>query len=161
MNAESETTPPQGRSLARRIGLVCVSLVSVYLAGASTYRIFQETLFPEVTATNHTCRSGTRALFEAVEGARALAAKSTQPERVALREFRQQLAPVWSHAPSVRARCQEDRDEHALEALRIVELLRYAEERAVRYNAIDLTKWRVRAPELVGALNGPEKKKNP
>jgi hypothetical protein len=140
---------------------VLVSIASVYLAGVSTYRIFQKTLFPEVVATQHSCRSGTQALYEAIAGARLQAAKSTQPERVALRAFRKQLDPIWRQAPAVRVRCQEDRDQEALEAFRMVELLRYAEERAVRYNAIDLTKWRVRAPELVGALNGPEKKNIP
>jgi hypothetical protein len=57
----------------------------------------------------------------------------------------------------VRALCKKDGDEAALQALRSVELLRYAEERAVRYNAIDLTKWRQLTPKLISDLSSEKK----
>lgn len=159
MTAPEEPPKRPGRSPARTIGLAVIGLCSVYVAAASTYRIFQETLFPEISHTDYTCRTGTTALYEAVEHARHLAADSARPERAALEAFREHLIPVWEQAPAVRQKCETDGDQEALRAFRTVELLRYAEERAVRYNAIDLTKWRLRAPELVGALGVSTPKK--
>jgi hypothetical protein len=46
----------------------------------------------------------------------------------------------------VRTICQGDLP--ALKALRTIELLRYAEERAVRYEALDLSRLRQRVPAL-------------
>jgi hypothetical protein len=150
--------PPPGRSTVRKAGLVAIGFVSIYVALLSTVQILNASLWPEISATKYTCRSGTRALYQSVEQARLRAAHITMPEREALVDFRNQLQPVWSQEPAVRALCEKDGDQEALSALRSVELLRYAEERSVRYSAIDLTMWRERAPRQVGALNAPEEK---
>jgi hypothetical protein len=156
--AQAQASKEGPRSLPRVIGLICIVLCSVYVASVSTYQILGDALFPEIVPTEYNCRSGTRALYESVEGARLRAAQVVQAEREALETFRSQLSPVWKQAAAVRSLCEKDQDLAALNALRSIELLRYAEERAVRYSAIDLTKWRRRTPELVGALDN--KKKN-
>lgn len=160
MSDEEQTSKPSssGRSLPRVIGLVCIAFCSLYLSAVSTYQILRASLSPDIVATEHTCRSGTQALYQSLEAARLKVGQTTLAERDALNTFRSQLSPVWDQAPAVRALCKKSGDKQALQALRSVELLRYAEERTVRYNAIDLTKWRRRAPELVETLNAPTKK---
>lgn len=155
----SESSPKPNRlpprSPLRIAGLVLVGALSVYLAGASTRRIFQATLFPDPGKTEYSCREGTKALYESVERARTRTASLAKPEREALAIFRQELEPTWKQVHAVRAACSNDGDRQALQTLRSVTLLRYAEERAVRYQAIDLTRWRKQAPQEVLALSAP------
>lgn len=145
--------PP--RSPMRVAGLVVVGALSVYLAGVSTWRIFQTTLFVDPGQSEYTCREGTKALYESVERARTRTASLAKPEREALAIFRRELEPTWKQVHAVRAACAKDQDRKALKTLRSVTLLRYAEERAVRYQAIDLTRWRKQAPQEVLALTAP------
>lgn len=101
------------------------------------------------------CRMGVRALLAGVDRARGQAAARGEGEREALAAFRRALEPEWSHAADIAASCRRGRDVAALTAFRQVELLRYAEERAVRYEALDLSLLRRRAPALVGSLAPP------
>lgn len=147
------------RSLPRVIGLVVIAVVAVTLACVTTYTVVRDTLFPETPETSFTCRSGTVALFESVQSARRSAADRNESERLALEKFRSELEQLWSQAPTVRALCEKENDQAGLEAFHSVELLRYAEERAVRYSALDLSKVRLRTPELVHALGSESKEK--
>jgi hypothetical protein len=87
-----------------------------------------------------------------VDRARGQAAARADGERASLDTFRRALAPEWAHAPAILADCQRQQDGEALRAFHQLELLRYAEERAVRYEALDLSLLRKRAPALVGSL---------
>lgn len=146
---------PPSRSPLRKAGLVLIVVASVYLSAVSAYQILHTTLFPDPGTTRYSCREGTKVLYESVARARHRTATLAKPEREALALFRSELAPIWKQAHAVRAACAKDNDQKALQTLRSVTLLRYAEERAVRYQAIDLTRWRKRAPEEVLALSAP------
>lgn len=93
------------------------------------------------------CRQGLLALIGAVRRARAAAAAETGGERAALARFRAALEPEWSDKPTLDVACRSDAE--AQRALGEIELLRYAEEHAVRYEAVDLAprRRRVRALE--------------
>lgn len=146
---------PPSRSPLRKAGLALIVLASVYLSAVSTYQILSTTLFPHPGKTKYSCREGTKVLYESVVSARKRTAALAQPEREALSLFRDELAPTWKQAHAIRAACSNDKDQQALLTLRSVTLLRYAEERAVRYQAIDLTRWRKQAPDEVLALFAP------
>ncbi len=149
----------QQRSKLRWAGLIVISVVSVALVLVSTVQILRATLFPPTPPTDFSCREGTQELYRSISIARERAAFRTLPEREALAAFRGDLQPIWNQAPSVRALCDQEKDREALQALRSVELLRYAEERAVRYGSLDLTRVRGLTPKLVDAL-GPSTKEN-
>ncbi len=149
----------QQRSRLRWAGLIVISVVSVALVLVSTVQILRATIFPPTPPTDFSCREGTRELYHSISIARERAAFRTLPEREALAAFRGDLQPIWNQAPSVRALCDQEKDREALKALRSVELLRYAEERAVRYGSLDLTRVRGLTPTLVDAL-GPSTKEN-
>jgi len=159
MVEKAKSARPPSRSLPRVIGLAVISLVALGLATVTTYTVVKDTLFPETPETTFTCRTGTTALFESVQLARKAAAGRNETERLALKKFRSELAPTWSQAPSVRALCEQANDKAGLKAFRSVEMLRYAEERAVRYSALDLSPVRLRTPSLVEALGSESKEK--
>lgn len=146
---------PPSRSPLRKVGLVLILVVSVYLSAVSTYQILSTTLFPDPGTTQYSCREGAKVLYESVARARQQTAALDKPEREALALFRRELAPTWAQANAIAAACTKDNDQQALKALRSVTLLRYAEERAVRYQAIDLTRFRKQAPDEVLALSAP------
>ncbi len=150
-NQHSATPPP--RSPLRKAGLVVVTALAVWVAVVSSYRIISSTIFAKPGKSELSCREGTRELYESVERARTKTAALAKPEREALAIFRKEVEPVWRQMEGVRSACQSDKDTQALQTLRSVTLLRYAEERAVRYQAIDLTRWRKEAPEQVNALD--------
>jgi hypothetical protein len=134
------------RSALNRAGLAVIGLASVAFATICTTQIVLTVWFPERPEWNVTCRGGVDKLLSAVERARAQAAIEPTGERAALADFRQALEPEWSRIATVRDRCQGD--PVALKGLRTVELLRYAEERAVRYEALDLSRLRQTVPTL-------------
>jgi hypothetical protein len=153
--AGGERARPPGRSPLRTAGLVFVGIVAVYVCTVGTYRILNATLFPDAVTNEYGCRQGAQALFRAVELAREKTSHLAQPEREALSIFRSEIEPTWSKFHAISKECVKDGDKEALSALRTVELLRYAEERTVRYQAIDLTLLRKRAPRQVRALKAP------
>lgn len=93
------------------------------------------------------CHSGLRGLVTGLTRAREAAAGQTGGERAALARFRGELGPVWQAHTHIRRACLHDPD--GLRLLREVTLLRYAEEHAVRYEAVDVAprRRRVRALE--------------
>lgn len=147
--ATSPTNPPRRPRLSpgRRAGLFGVGLLAIALAATCTVQIVLAVWFPDRSAQGLSCRAAVLDLAAAVDRARERAAvEGPQGERAALAVFRQSLEPEWTLLGSVRASCRDD--DHALRALRTVELLRYAEERAVRYEALDLAPLRQRALTL-------------
>lgn len=144
----------RGRPRFARLGLYAVGALSVWVAGTCTAQILMVTLAPERLPTEEPCQVGTRRLLAAVERARGLSAIGSLPERQALARFRDNLSPDFRTFPSIVAKCKRTGDRSALKALRSIELLRYAEESAVRYSAVDLTRFRRRTPQLVESLSG-------
>lgn len=92
------------------------------------------------------CRKGILKLIAAVERARQAAAAESGGEREAIFRFRRALEPEWQWRPGLTARCADDRS--ALRALGEVDRLRYAEENAVRHEALDLAPRRRRVQAL-------------
>jgi hypothetical protein len=123
-----------------------VGAISVAFATICTTQIVLTVWFPPKPRWEVSCHEGLNALLDAVERARAHAATESGGERAALAGFRDSLEPEWSRIATVRATCHGDLP--ALKALRTIELLRYAEERAVRYEALDLSRLRQRVPAL-------------
>jgi hypothetical protein len=87
-----------------------------------------------------------------VSRARQAAAAQEAGEKAALQAFRHALGPSWTSRPALDRACASDRQ--ALTSLREIDELRYAEEHAVRYEAVRLARQRKRAraiAELLGA----------
>ena len=99
------------------------------------------------------CRPGVRALIDAVRRARRAAAKETGGEKQALARFRAALAPAWRVRPDLNAACAGD--PAASKALKEIDLLRYAEEHAVRYEAAELARRRRRVLAIETSLFAP------
>lgn len=143
------------RERARRLGLGAVAVASVLLTTILTLRVLSRTLWPDASPSAEACEVGVRRLYLAVERARGRAEISTQGEATALAAFRDALEPEWTRFDSVAKRCTLDRTPAAQSALRQVELLRYAEERTVRYQALDLSRLRRNTPLVVESLGSP------
>jgi len=104
---------------------------------------------PKIEALPVGCAAGTLLLIDAIEKAR-LAAADQPEEQAALARFRGALAPAWAHRPALGHACASDPE--ALRRLRAVDRLRYAEEHAVRYAAVDLAQRRHEVKQLVPTL---------
>lgn len=150
-----EKTPSQAKERMRRIALGSVALLAVAVTTIASAQILLAVFSPPGAGGAASCRVGVRALLTGVERARGQAAARGEGEQAALTAFRRALEPEWSHAAAVLASCRRTKDREALGAFRQVELLRYAEERAVRYEALDLSRLRRRAPDLVESLTLP------
>jgi hypothetical protein len=92
------------------------------------------------------CRPGLRALIDGVRRARSAAAAETGDERAALARFRSALEPEWTWRSALESSCAADAQ--ARRALGEIDRLRYAEEHAVRYEAMDLARLRRRLQAL-------------
>lgn len=137
---------------ARRTGLSAVFALSGALTLTCSIQIILEVFREAPHRPGLDCRAGVRALSNATERAQREAAARLGGETDALAAFRAALDPEWSDARALRATCERAQDAEALRALRAVEVRRYAEERAVRYEAVGLSQARRRAPALVAAL---------
>ncbi len=153
--APSSAPPPKKRAPFARAGLAMVGLVSVGLTFASSSQIIRAALFPADTGGIASCKSGVDSLFRSMDRARRDAAAETAGEKAALQHFRASLEPEWSRYGAVRAQCRREANPNGLATLRNVELLRYAEERAVRYDALDLSRLRRTTPGAIEALSSP------
>lgn len=140
------------RSSARTAGLMGVLVVSVALTSLCTIQILRAALWPEVEPTPHTCQSGLAHLYEAIQGARLAASAELGGERAALAMYRSKIETQWRAYPDVFQKCRALGDASASRALRQVELLRYAEERAIRYEALDLSRLRKTTPQALALL---------
>jgi len=153
--APSTAPTPKKRAPFARAGLAVVGLVSVGLTFASSSQIIRAALFPADAGGITSCKSGVDSLYRSMDRARRDAAAETAGETAALHDFRTSLEPEWSRYGAVRAQCQREAYPKGQAALRNVELLRYAEERAVRYDALDLSRLRRTTPGAIEALSSP------
>lgn len=68
--------------------------------------------------------------------------QATSGERDAVARFRAALAPEWSLRPAIGQHCKNDLE--SVRALEEVDRLRYGEEHALRYEALDIASLRKR-----------------
>jgi hypothetical protein len=122
-------------------------------------QILQQVSCPDSVSVQLECRPGVRELLIAMRSARRAAAEETGGERAALKRFRATLQPVWRWRDQLTDACQHDAD--ALRALREVDLLRYAEEHAVRYEAVELARRRRRIRAVEATLFGASSQPSP
>lgn len=93
------------------------------------------------------CVDGIRSLVAAVDRARSGVDGSNRKEADAVNRYRSALQPEWSRRGAVRRACKGDVGR--LETLDAVVHLGFAEEHAVRRNAVELAPFRRRASELL------------
>lgn len=82
------------------------------------------------------CRPGILGLIGAVRRAREAAVQVSSGEREAVLRFRRALEPEWSDRPAIGERCRADPE--STRALGELDRLRYGEEHALRYEALDI-----------------------
>ena len=140
----------RGRTVATAIFALVVSALTALWAG----QILQQLVVHHSSTGPATeCRPGVRALIDAVRRARQAAAEETGGEKPALGRFRATLAPAWRIRPDLTAACAGD--PAAARALKEVDLLRYAEEHAVRYESAELARRRRRVLAIETTLLAP------
>jgi hypothetical protein len=124
----------------RRFGLGLYAAVVVIPVAIWSGQIFEQVWTPQGTPTTSACRAGVRGLIRAVRRARAAAGAELGGERPALERFRTALDPEWRSRPELGQACRSDRE--GAGALETVDLYRYAEEHALRYEARDVARRR-------------------
>jgi hypothetical protein len=149
----------RARQLGRTIGIAVFSLLVATFTVVCSVQICLQVWAPEVTpftdgpsaggSLSTDCSAGTLRLAEAIEAARVASADEAE-EQAALALFRGALAPEWTHRGAIDRACAGDAN--AIQRLRAVDRLRYAEEHAVRYGAIDLAKRRQEVKRLIPLL---------
>ncbi len=139
----------RARQLGRTIGIAVFGLIVATFTVVCSVQICLQVWAPEVTTSDLDCSAGTLRLIEAIEAARVASADQAE-EQAALARFRGALAPAWTHRPGLARACAGD--PAAVQRLHAVDRLRYAEEHAVRYAAIDLAKRRQEVKRLIPLL---------
>jgi hypothetical protein len=135
---------PSRAELARRRGRrVGVALFALVVGGATavwSWQILWQIWGPPPPGPPVDCRAGLLDLLAAVGRARLAAAAETGGERAALARFRDALEPEWMQRPRLESSCASN--PRMKKALGEIDRLRYAEEHAVRYEAVDLARGR-------------------
>jgi hypothetical protein len=140
----------RARRNGRRAGIAVFGLMMVVTTASWTYQILVAVFAPPIVTVATECRAGTRGLLVAVRRARRAAASETGDERAALGRFRSSLEPEWNSRASLESVCSSDSKTRA--ALAEIDALRYAEEHAVRYEAVGLAPQRRRVQALYETL---------
>jgi hypothetical protein len=123
------------RRRGRTIGVATLFVIVATFTVVCSVQIFQQA-WEAQAPSGVECRPGIADLIAAVRRARTAAANGTGGEREALQRFREALLPEWSMRPGLGVRCKGDPE--ATFALGAVDRLRYAEEHALRYEALDV-----------------------
>lgn len=145
----SDAKSERVRQLGRTLGLAFYGAVVAAFTAVWSIQICIQVWSPKVEPSPVGCAAGTLLLIEAIEKGRLIAAD--QPgEQAALAKFRSALDPAWAYRPALGQACASDPE--ALARLRAVDRLRYAEEHAVRYAAVDLAQRRHEVKRLVPTL---------
>jgi hypothetical protein len=148
-----ESSPRKERA-RRRGGAVAVGIYSAIIGGLTLLWSLQimTQAWSQSGTTTMECREGVQSLLAAVRRARQSAGSQTGGEHAAVERFRAELQPEWKQRSAVGNRCKEDEDGRRL--LREVDLLRYAEERSVRSDAVDVARRRRRVQALEATVTG-------
>ena len=129
--------------LGRRLGIFVFGVPVVGATAIWTCQVLGQVFWPDPGVAPADCRQGVIGLDAAVRRARLAAAEESQGERAALVRFRTALEPEWKSREAVGQTCRGDAA--ATRALSELDALRYAEEHAVRYEAVALANQRRRA----------------
>jgi hypothetical protein len=121
------------------VGIAVFGVLVAALTAVCSVQICLQVWNPTIVPTSVGCSAGTLELVDAIEAARVASADQAG-EHAALARFRGALAAAWAHRPAIEHSCSGDPE--AIRRLRAVDRLRYAEEHAVRYGAVDLAKRR-------------------
>ena len=143
----------RARQLGRTTGIAVFSLIVATFTVVCSVQICLQVWMPEITPGTIDCSAGTLRLVEAIEAARIASADQAE-EQAALARFRGALTPAWTHRAAIDRACAGDVE--AIQRLRAVDRLRYAEEHAVRYGAVDLAKRRQEVKRLIPLLRKSE-----
>jgi len=143
---EEKPKPSRVQRTGRRIGIAIFGLIVSGATATWTIQILYAVFAPPIQAVATECHGGTRDLLRAVRRARTAAASESGNERAALGRFRAALEPEWSTRASLDSVCRQD--PKAWAALTEIDALRYAEEHAVRYEAVGLAPQRRRVQAL-------------
>ena len=130
----------------RGIAIALFAAIVTTFTAVCTVEIIRQAWETQPAPPNVGCRDGIRDLIQAVHRARSAAANGTGGERDAVARFRASLEPEWSIRPGLAAVCAAD--EVASQALGDVDRLRYAEEHALRYEALDVAARRRRVDAI-------------
>jgi len=125
--------------LGRTLGIAVFALIVATFTVVSSAQICWQVWHPTIIPSPVGCSAGTLRLLEAIEAARVASADEAE-EQAALAHFRGALAGAWVYRPALSRACAGDTE--AIRRLHAVDRLRYAEEHAVRYGAVDLAKRR-------------------
>jgi hypothetical protein len=142
----------QVRRRGRRAGIAVfgfiVAGVTAWWTSQIIFQVWPRT--PDATAVE--CRPALRDLLASVSTARHVAAQETGGEQASLDAFRSSLAAAWQKRPALERACAGDARAEIM--LREIDELRYAEEHAVRYEAVRLSPERKRATVIAEELGG-------
>lgn len=151
MTAEDRTTR-RVQKKGRRAIMIAYFVVVVIISTICTIEIVIQAISSQggrATDAHVECVEGVRSLAAAVDRARSKVDGTNRVEADAVAKYRAALEPEWSHRGAVRRACRGDRQR--LDALDAVVHLGFAEEHAVRRNAVELAPFRRRASELLNA----------
>ena len=137
------------RQTGRTIGIAIFGSLMAAFTAVCSIQICLQVWSPRVTPLEVGCSAGTLQLVEAVEAAR-LASADEAEEQAALAKFRGALSPAWTFRPALNRACAGDAA--AVGRLHAIDRLRYAEEHAVRYGAVDLAKRRQEVQRFIPLL---------
>lgn len=158
MADESAGREQRLRRIGRRLGIGVFGLVVAGITLLWTIQIMTQAWSGGETqgVLPADCRKGVLELATALKRARKAAAQEPNGERAALSRFRAALLPEWAGRATLEPSCKGDAQ--ALQTLKQLSALRYAEEHAVRYEAVALAAQRRRVDALARALlqKGPD-----
>lgn len=150
MEEQPADAPPDAvRQLGRTLGISLFALLVATFTAVCSIQICLQVWNPIVIPPRAGCSAGTLQLVEAIEAARAASADQAE-EQAALTQFRGAVSPAWAFRPGLARQCAGDVE--AIRRLRAVDRLRYAEEHAVRYGAVDLAKRRQEVKRFIPLL---------
>lgn len=158
MRSMDEATVRDGqqrlRRTGRRVGIVAFAIIVAGATALWTVQIIQQVWVQDPLRGGRvgSCRSALGDLIVALQRARAAAARERNGERAALSRFRQALLPEWGQRSAVNVACRGDASAEG--ALSRLDALRYAEEHAVRYEAVALAEQRRQVDAIARELLG-------
>lgn len=142
------------RLRGRRAGIIVFSVLVTAFTVVCSAQLLWQVYSPEIVPSGVSCPTALRGLVAAIDRARVAAANETGGERAAVQRFRSALQPDWASRAALDRECGADRKMR--EGLKLVDWLRYAEEHAVRYEALDVAQLRRKTLKLMAELRtGP------
>jgi hypothetical protein len=135
--------------LGRTLGIAVFAFLMAGFTVVCSVQICLQVWAPRVEPAPFDCSAGTLALVDSIDAAR-LAAADEPDEQAALTKFRGALVSTWKYRPALGRSCASSAE--ALRHLRAIDSLRYAEEHAVRYAAVDLAERRNEVKRLILTL---------